>query len=56
MKHSWRAELVTELVKRQAADGSWVNSDRKWMEGDANLATGFALLTLSYCKPMGSAR
>lgn len=50
-KHRWRVELAAELAKRQQKDGSWVNSDKKWMEGDANLATGFALLTLSYCKP-----
>ena len=49
--HDWRAELVTELATRQQADGSWVNTDPKWMEGDPNLVTGFALLTLSYCKP-----
>ncbi|MFO0818552.1 MAG: prenyltransferase/squalene oxidase repeat-containing protein [Pirellulales bacterium] len=49
-KHDWRADLIAELVKRQQENGSWVNSDRKWMEGDANLSTGFALLALSYCK------
>ena len=49
-KHDWRAELIAELPRRQAPDGSWVNSDRKWMESDQNLATGFALLALSYCK------
>lgn len=49
-KHDWRAELIAELARRQAPDGSWVNTDRKWMESDQNLATGFALLALSYCK------
>lgn len=51
VKHNWRQELIAELAKRQRADGSWANSEKQWMEGDANLATGFALLTLSYCKP-----
>lgn len=50
-KHDWRKDLTDELLRRQRPDGSWVNSDRKWMEGDANLSTGFALLALSYCKP-----
>lgn len=50
-KHDWRAELIAELAKRQSPDGSWVNSDRKWMESDPKLSTGFALLALSYCKP-----
>jgi squalene-hopene/tetraprenyl-beta-curcumene cyclase len=49
-KHPWRSELVTELAKRQQADGSWVNEDSRWMEGDPNLVTGYALLTLSYCR------
>lgn len=51
VKHDWRKDLAEELAKRQQADGSWVNTNAKWMEGDANLATGFALLALSYCKP-----
>jgi squalene-hopene/tetraprenyl-beta-curcumene cyclase len=50
-KHDWRREIVAELVKRQRPDGSWVNGDERWMEGDPNLVTGYALLTLSYCKP-----
>lgn len=51
VKHDWRAELVAELAKRQKPDGSWVNTNTQWMEGDPNLATAFALLSLSYCKP-----
>jgi squalene-hopene/tetraprenyl-beta-curcumene cyclase len=50
-KHDWRRELVAELVKRQRSDGSWLNADSRWMEGDPALVTGYALLTLSYCKP-----
>jgi squalene-hopene/tetraprenyl-beta-curcumene cyclase len=48
--HNWKQELAAELEKKQAADGSWVNSSRKWMEGDPNLCTAFALISLSYCK------
>ena len=51
-KHDWRAELIAELARRQQENGSWSNTDRKWMEGDPNLVTGFALLALSYCKPV----
>ncbi len=54
-KHDWRRELTEELARRQKENGSWVNSDSKWMEGDPNLATAFALLTLSYCRPAASA-
>jgi len=50
-EHRWRAELVAELARRQQKDGSWVNENSRWLEGDANLVTGYALLTLSYCRP-----
>jgi squalene-hopene/tetraprenyl-beta-curcumene cyclase len=49
-EHDWRAELVAELAKRQQANGSWVNTSDRWMEGDPNLVTGYVLLTLSYCR------
>jgi squalene-hopene/tetraprenyl-beta-curcumene cyclase len=49
--HNWRDDLTAALVKRQRADGSWANDNAKWLEGDPNLATGFALLALSYCRP-----
>jgi squalene-hopene/tetraprenyl-beta-curcumene cyclase len=50
-KHEWRSELAQELVKRQRADGAWVNSTPRWLEGDPNLVTGYGLLALSYCRP-----
>jgi squalene-hopene/tetraprenyl-beta-curcumene cyclase len=52
-KHDWRRDLVEELLKRQRSDGSWVNQDSRWMEGDPSLTTGYVLLALSYCKPTG---
>jgi squalene-hopene/tetraprenyl-beta-curcumene cyclase len=48
--HDWRQELVEALAARQQPNGSWVNEDQRWLEGDANLVTGYALLALSYCK------
>jgi len=48
--HDWRADLVEALAKRQAPDGSWKNSNERWLEGDANLVTAYALLALSYAK------
>ncbi len=51
-KHDWRRELFEALKKRQNADGSWSNAkDRAFGEKDPNLATAFAVLTLSYCRP-----
>jgi squalene-hopene/tetraprenyl-beta-curcumene cyclase len=49
-KHDWRAELVAELAARQQSDGSWVNENSRWLEGNPNLVTGYVLLTLSYAK------
>ena len=51
VKHDWRKELIEALAKRQKPDGSWINEQDRWMEGDPNLVTGYALMTLSYCKP-----
>ena len=50
--HAWREELARQLLELQQADGSWVNgrSDR-WMEGDRQLVTAYALLALAYCRP-----
>jgi squalene-hopene/tetraprenyl-beta-curcumene cyclase len=50
VKHDWRADLVAALAKRQKTDGSWVNDNDRWMEGDPDLVTGYALMALSYCK------
>jgi squalene-hopene/tetraprenyl-beta-curcumene cyclase len=46
--HDWRAELTAALAKRQNADGSWVNTADRFMEGDPNLVTAYALLALAY--------
>jgi squalene-hopene/tetraprenyl-beta-curcumene cyclase len=50
-KHDWRADLTAALAKRQRADGSWVNDQDHWQEGDPQVVTAYALLTLSYCQP-----
>jgi squalene-hopene/tetraprenyl-beta-curcumene cyclase len=50
-KHDWRAELFEALKKRQKADGSWVNENDRWLEGEPNLVTGYVLMTLGHCKP-----
>lgn len=47
--HDWRRELFVALQKRQRPDGSFLNKgDKAFGEADPNLATAFALLTLSY--------
>ena len=54
VKHDWRRELADSLIEQQKENGSWVNANTQWMEGDPNLATAFALLALSYCQPQGT--
>jgi len=50
-KHDWRRELFEAIKSRQRADGSWVNAgDKVFGEGDPNLATAFAILSLSYAR------
>lgn len=49
--HAWKQDLVSELASRQRSDGSWANENDRWLEGDPNLVTGYALLALAYCQP-----
>lgn len=49
--HDWREELARHLIATQQPDGSWVNSNSdRWMEGDRQLVTAYALLALAYCR------
>ena len=50
-KHDWRADLLAALAKRQKPNGSWVNDANRWMEGNPNLVTGYALLALAELRP-----
>lgn len=51
-KHDWRAELTAHLLSLQKGNGSWVNPEKRWYEGDPNMATAYSLLTLAYTAPM----
>ena len=48
--HDWRAELIAALAHRQQRDGSWVNPADRFLEGDPNLVTAYALLALAYTR------
>jgi squalene-hopene/tetraprenyl-beta-curcumene cyclase len=51
VKHDWRLDLFNALKKRQRADGSWSNAgDKTFGESTPELATAFALLSVSYCQ------
>lgn len=49
-KHDWRAELTETFAALQKPDGSWSNENNRWLESDANLVTGYVLLSLSYLR------
>lgn len=49
--HDWKAQLRSKLAELQQPDGTWINSNKRWMEGDPNLVAGYVLLALSNCKP-----
>lgn len=51
VNHVWRSELADAIIARQQPDGSWVNSNPRWMEGDPNLVTSYTLLALASCLP-----
>ncbi len=42
-KHDWRKELAEQLFTLQQSNGSWVNPKVRWLEGDPNLSTAYAL-------------
>ena len=52
-KHAWRSDLFDALKKRQKPDGSWSNTDKSFFENNPELATAYAVLTLSYCRQPG---
>jgi len=43
---AWKRELAAKLAELQRPDGSWVNSDNQFWEGDPVLATSYAVLSL----------
>jgi squalene-hopene/tetraprenyl-beta-curcumene cyclase len=50
VSHDWKRELVDVLARLQQSNGSWINAQDRWLEGDPNLVTSYALIALSYCK------
>ncbi|MDG2199630.1 MAG: terpene cyclase/mutase family protein [Phycisphaerales bacterium] len=44
--HHWRRELAEAILQRQRTDGSWRNGEDRWLEGEQELATVYALLAL----------
>ena len=46
----WKRELTKRLLTLQKEDGSWVNDNNRFWEGDPVLCTSFALLALELCR------
>jgi squalene-hopene/tetraprenyl-beta-curcumene cyclase len=44
---AWREDLARQLISLQQPDGTWVNENNRWWEGDPNLVTAYTLLALS---------
>jgi squalene-hopene/tetraprenyl-beta-curcumene cyclase len=44
--HQWRKELVKKLTALQRDDGSWLNEEDRWYEGNPHLVTAYSLLAL----------
>jgi squalene-hopene/tetraprenyl-beta-curcumene cyclase len=59
-RHDWRLELINAIKAQQAADGSFLGQ-KKWMEDNPILATGYVVLALEDVKkdliahPVGAA-
>jgi squalene-hopene/tetraprenyl-beta-curcumene cyclase len=45
-RHDWRDELRAKLIELQRPDGSWVNEEDRWREGNPYLVTSYAILAL----------
>ncbi|MEM7228515.1 MAG: prenyltransferase/squalene oxidase repeat-containing protein [Planctomycetota bacterium] len=46
ISHNWREEMICAIIDRQRDDGSWRNDEPRWMEGEREMATIFAVLAL----------
>lgn len=46
-QHNWSHDLIDKVASLQREDGSWTNEADRWMEGDPNLVTAYALLALT---------
>ncbi|UCE58375.1 MAG: terpene cyclase/mutase family protein [Phycisphaerales bacterium] len=44
--HRWREELCEKLISLQHEDGTWVNEEDRWYEGNPHLVTAYAILAL----------
>ena len=46
----WAMELATQLLSLQKPDGSFVNTEPRWLENDPLIATSYAIISLAICR------
>jgi squalene-hopene/tetraprenyl-beta-curcumene cyclase len=46
VEHRWRDELCYKLIGLQQEDGSWVNEQDRWFEGNPHLVTAYSVLAM----------
>lgn len=46
---NWREAMIEAITARQREDGSWVNTSSRWLEGQPELVTIYAVLALQEC-------
>lgn len=44
----WKRDLIRKLTAIQREDGSWINTDHQFWEGDPMLVTAYSILALQY--------
>ncbi len=49
VRHNWRVEVSKKVLDLQKPNGSWTNPADRWMEGDPNIVTAYALVALATC-------
>lgn len=45
-KHNWRDDILNAFISRQRPDGSWINSDGRYMESVPELVTSYNLIAM----------
>ncbi len=48
----WPVDLAGQIISLQKEDGSWVNSQDRWWEGDPTLVTAYTISSLRICHEM----
>jgi squalene-hopene/tetraprenyl-beta-curcumene cyclase len=50
-KHDWAVDLTNKMIELQRPDGSWVNTEKRWLEDNPSLVTAYCMIALNRCRP-----